>query len=216
ELYQGLNNQPAADEQLQIAQKAISAVNEQSIDRAPFLRLRAQIKMKAGNFDSALADAKEALALSPRDPNSLQINGDLLMKLGRTEDAIAVYKRILSVDPRNRFALTSLGYASRAAGRDRQAEQYFDELAKAYPKLYVPYLALGDMYTAQRKFKPAQASYQKAYALAPHNALIVAGGMTAGIEEHDLPLAGMWLGRANSTMRQQPLVLRETERYLSF
>ncbi|MGB7190910.1 MAG: tetratricopeptide repeat protein, partial [Acidobacteriaceae bacterium] len=216
ELYQGMNNHPAADEQLQIAQKAINAVNDQGLDRAPFLRLRAQIKMKAGNFDSALADAKEALALSPRDPNSLQIDGDLLMKLGRVEDAIAVYKRILSIDPRNRFALTSLGYASRAAGRDRQAEKYFDELAKAYPKLYVPYLALGDMYTAQRKFKRAQTSYEKAYALAPHNALIVAGGMTAGIEAHDLQLAGMWLGRAHDQMRQQPLVLRETERYLSF
>lgn len=216
ELYQGVNNKPAADEQLQIAEKAIGAVNEQDINRGAFLRLRAQIKMKAGEFSSALADAKLALALSPRDPNSLQINGDLLMKLGRTEDAIAVYKQILAIDPRNRFALTSLGYASRAAGRDRDAQKYFEQLAKAYPNLYVPYLALGDMYTARRSFKRAQTSYEKAYALAPHHALIVAGGMTAGIEAHDLQLAGMWLGRANDKMRQQPFVLRETERYLTF
>lgn len=216
ELYHGLNNKSAADEQLKIAQTQISSLNEQGPARAPFLRLRAQIRMNEGNLDGALNDMKEALALNPNDPNNLQIDGDLLMKMGRTEDAIAVYKRILAIDAHNRFALTSLGYASRAAGRDRDAEKYFKQLAKAYPNLYVPYLALGDMYTARRQFKPAQASYEKAYSLAPHKSLIIAGGMTAGIEAQDLKLAGMWLGRANDAMRHQPLVLRETERYLSF
>ena len=80
----------------------------------------------------------EALALNSTDPNSLQLDGDLLMKLGRTEDAIAVYKQILAVDANNRFALTSMGYASRAVGRDQDAEKYFQRLAQAYPTLMFP------------------------------------------------------------------------------
>ena len=216
QLERNIRDQDAARQQLAIAQTAIKSLDERGSDRTQFLRLRALIKMNGGELDSALADMKEALALSPHDPNNLQLDGDLLMKLGRTGDAIAVYKRVLAIDPRNRFALTSLGYASRAAGRDQDAEKYFDLLAQDYPSLYVPYLALGDLYTAHHQFNKAELPYSKGYALAPHNALIVAGGMNAAIEAHDLDLAGKWLSRATSEMQQDPQVLLEKERYLSF
>ena len=120
------------------------------------------------------------------------------MKFGRTDDAIAVYKRVLAIDPVNRFALTSLGYASRAEGRDRDAEKYFERLAQVDPGLYVPYLALGDLYTARREFTKAEASYSKGFALAPRNALIVAGGINAAVEAHNLDLGGVWLTRVTA------------------
>ena len=216
ELDRNLRDQTAARQHLEIAQKEINALSQQGQGGTQFLRLRALIRMNAGQLDSALGDMKEALAMSPHDPNNLQLDGDLLMKLGRTADAIAVYKRVLAIDPRNRFALTSLGYASRAAGRDQDAEKYFVLLEQDYPSLYVPYLALGDLYTAHGQFKKAQIPYSKAYELAPRNALIVAGGMNAAIESHDLDLARSWLDRATSEMEQEPKVLLEKERYLSF
>ncbi|HMD19273.1 MAG TPA: tetratricopeptide repeat protein, partial [Alloacidobacterium sp.] len=216
ELEQGLKEAGAAHHQLEIAQTQIGALDDRGPGRPQFLRLRALIKMNAGNLDGALADMKEALALNAQDPNNLQLDGDLLMKLGRTEDAIVVYKRVLSNDPANRFALTSLGYASRAAGRDQEAAKYFQRLAQAYPTLYVPYLALGDMYTANRDFTRAETTYSKGYALAPGNALIVAGGMNAAIEAHNLDVAANWLSRVTVGMQQEPQVLREKERYLSF
>lgn len=213
-LYKSLNDADAAHQQLAIAQAEIRPLNEQGADRAQFLRLRADIKMNAGDLDGALNDMKEALAINDHDPSSLQLDGDLLMKLGRTEDAIAVYKRILSMDPVNRFALTSLGYASRAVGRDQDAEKYFQRLAKVDPSLYVPYLALGDLYTSRHKFKQAQAAYRKAYGLAPQNALIVAGAMNAAIEAQKLDVAAVWDRRATSEMQREPQILREEERYL--
>lgn len=216
ELYTADRNPSAAGEQLKTAQEQIDRLNEQGPGRAPFLRLRALIRLHAGNLDGALSDVKDALAMNADDPNGLQLNGDILMKLGRTEDAIDVYKRILAIDANNRFALISLGYASRAAGRDQAAEKYFERLAQADPSLYVPYLALGDLYTARREFKQAQAAYEKGYSLAPTNALIVAGGMNAAIESHDLNLGATWLSRTTSDMLEEPQVLREKERYLSF
>jgi tetratricopeptide (TPR) repeat protein len=216
ELDRKLRDTKGAREQLEIAQRQIAAANAQASGGAPFLRLRALIEMNAGELDSALNDAKAALAVSPRDPNNLQLDGDLLMKLGRTGNAIEVYKRILAIDPHNRFALTSLGYASRAAGRDHDAEKYFQTLAQAYPSLYVPDLALGDFYTAHREFSKAETFYAKGYALAPGNALIAAGGMNAAIESHDLKLAGIWLDRATAEMQQDPQLMLEKERYLSF
>lgn len=216
ELDRNLDDEAGANGELATAQQEISVLDEQGSGRAPFLRLRALIKMNSGDLNSAMNDMKEALAMSPRDPNNLQLDGDLMMKLGHMEEAITVYKRVLAIDSRNRLALTSLGYASRAAGRDQQAEKYFQRLAQDYPSSYVPWLALGDMYTSRREFKKAEDSYSKGYAMAPRNALIVAGGMNAGIEGHNLDLAGTWLSRVTDDIRRQPQVLRETERYLSF
>lgn len=214
ELYRNLKNPTASHQQLATAQTEINALDEHGPDRAQFLRLRASIKMNAGQLDSALSDMNEALAINAKDPNTLQLDGDLLMKLGRTEDAIGAYKRILAMDPVNRFALTSVGYASRTAGRDRDAERYFRRLAHAYPSLYVPYLALGDLYTTLHDFTKAEASYRKAYALAPRNPLIVAGAMNSAIEAQKLNVAAIWDRRATAQMQQEPQILREEERYL--
>jgi tetratricopeptide (TPR) repeat protein len=216
ELYRSQRDDSAAKHQVEIAQTQISKINEQGASRAPFLRLRAQIKLASGDFDGALADVQEALVIAAHDPNGLQLSGDVLMKLGRPEEAITTYKKILAIDSKNRFALISLGYASRAAGHDGDAEKYFQRLAQVDPNFYVPYLALGDLYTSRRRFKPAEASYAKAYELAPKNALVIAGGMNAAIEAHDLALAGKWLDRATPDMAHEPLLLREEERYLAF
>jgi tetratricopeptide (TPR) repeat protein len=215
-LYEAEADKDAAQRELAVAEGAIKTHNPSDSDRAPYLRLRSLIKLSAGDADGALADIKQALAINAGDRNSLQLDGDILMKLGRTEDAIAVYKQVLVGDPNNRLALTSLGYASRAAGRDDAAENYFERLIQVDPSLYEPYLALGDLYTSRREYAKAQSSYGKGYAIAPHNALIVAGGLNAGIEAHKLDMAGVWFHRVTHEMTRQPVVLREEERYLSF
>ncbi len=215
-LDRALGDDSGAQQQLEIAQNAIKNVDGAGPDREQYLRLRALIKLNAGDADGALADIKAAIADNPSDRNNLQLNGDILMKLSRTEDAIAVYKTILKQDANNRFALTSLGYAERDAGRDQEAEKYFERLAQVDPKLYVPYLALGDLYTARKQYAKAQAAYSKGRERAPHNALLVAGGINAAVEAHDLKLAAVWMARVEPDMNREPQVLREEERYFSF
>jgi tetratricopeptide (TPR) repeat protein len=216
EAYKSVGDEDAARRQLDTARAEIGKVGDQAPARAPFLRLRALIRLNAGDLDNALADMKEALTINAHDRDDLQLDGDILMKMGRTEDAIAAYKQVLSADPSNRFALISLGFASRVAQRDQDAEMYFERLEKIAPTLYIPYLALGDLYTARRQFTRAEASYKKAYALDSHKPLVMAGGMNAAIEGHDIALAGTWLSRVTSGMDREPQILREKERYLSF
>ena len=215
-LYQQTASTNEARHELDVARAAISAVNESGPDREPFLRLRASIKLHEGDLDGALADIKDALTLNATSRDNLQLSGDILMKMGRAEDALAAYSKILTVDPTNQYALISAGYAARAAGHDEDAARYFQRLAQADPSLSIPYLALGDLYTALRKFKSAEASYSKGYSIDPRNALIVAGGMNAAIEAHNIPLAGRWMNRITDPMLKEPQVLREKERYLSF
>jgi tetratricopeptide (TPR) repeat protein len=216
DVYKDLGDDDSAHRELGTAQAEINGLDGQSPDRGQFLRLRALIRLDGGNLDGALGDIKDALAINQLDRNDMQLDGDILMKLGRVEDAIDVYKKILAADPDNRFALTSLGYASRQAGRDDEAEKYFLRLVAVDPSLYIPHLALGDFYTARREFAKAQDSYSKAFALAPQKPLIVAGGMNAAIEAHNLNLAGAWLSRVTDEMTHEPQILRQRERYLSF
>jgi tetratricopeptide (TPR) repeat protein len=216
ELYKGLQDESDSHRHLEIAQSQISAMDERGPTRPEFLRLRALIKMNAGDLTGAGSDLQEALAINAKDPNNLLLDGDLLVKLGHSEEAIAVYRKVLAVDPVNRSALISLGYAARESGHDQDAEKYFHRLAVAYPTLYIPYLALGDMYTARRDFAKAETAYRKGFELAPSNSLIVAGGMNAAIETHHFPVAAQWLSHATSDMQQEPHVMREKERYLSF
>lgn len=216
QLHKNLRDDNAAHQQLEIARTQIRALGDGGFSGGAFLRLRATIGMTAGDFKGALADVKDALAANPRDRDDLQLEGDILMKMGSTDEAIAAYKRVIDIDPSNRFALTSLGYASRAAGRDQDAEKYFNRLSQVDSSSYVPYLALGDLYTSRRDFARAQTSYAKGYALNQKQALVVAGGINAGVEAHDLNLAGEWMNRIADGMRREPQVLREEERYLSF
>ncbi len=215
-LYRNTADTKAAQRELETAQSQINALDGAGTAREQFLRLRASIKLNTGNPDSALKDIDAALAINASSRDDLQLSGDILMRLGRTEDALTAYKKILAADPNNKFALISAGYASRAAGRNEDAERYFEHLAQVSPSLYIPYLALGDLFTTQRDFKSAQAVYSKGHSLAPQNALIVAGGINAAIEAHNIPLAAQWMKRVTDSMLNEPEVLREEERYLSF
>src|SRR5436853_535783 len=72
------------------------------------------------------------------------------------------------------------------------------------------------MYTERREFARAQASYEKARQLAPTNPLIVAGAINSALEGHQLPVAKSWLDRASPALLENPQVMREHERYLTF
>jgi tetratricopeptide (TPR) repeat protein len=215
-LDQNLGDQNEAQHQLAIAEGEIGKIDGSGPDREQFLRLRSLIRVNAGDLNGALTDINDALAINRLDRDNMQVDGDILMKLGRNAEAIGLYKQILASEPDNRLALTSLGYAYRAAGQDNEAEKSFEHLAQAAPSSYIPYLALGDLYTSQKEYKKAQNAYRKGYTLNSQNPLIVAGGMTAGIESHDFAVAGQWLSRVTGAMQSTPKILREKERYLSF
>jgi tetratricopeptide (TPR) repeat protein len=65
-----------------------------------------------------------------------------------------------------------------------------------------------------KEYPKAQESYEKAHKLAPTNSQIVASGSNAAIEAGKVDLAGEWIARATGVMKNDPRVIRETERYL--
>ncbi|MGA9527406.1 MAG: tetratricopeptide repeat protein [Terriglobales bacterium] len=214
QLYERLEDDSSAQSQIAAAQAQIAEIKPDDHNREEFFRLRASVELAAGEAEKALQDVHDAIALNPKDTNALQLNGDLLVRMNHLEDAVGTYKKVLAIDPDNELALTSLGSVSRQLGDDRAAEKYLLRLAAAHPHYYVPYLALGDMYTSRREFAKAESDYLKAHNLAPKNSLIVAGGINAGIEAHQFELSRQWLARATPEMQANPQFLREKERYL--
>lgn len=213
ETYKALGDEASATQQLHIARETLDKLQVEGPDRVTYLALRASIKSLSNDFGGAESDLKEALQLDPTNDNVTLQYGSLLWKMGRKAESQKMYASLLQRDANNRYALEALGYLSRDEGNLKDAEMYFTRMAAAYPDDYVPYLAMGDMYTAARDFARADANYQKAYKLAPTNSLIIALATSAAIENHNIKLAGEWLAKVTPPMKNDPRIMLETERY---
>ena len=221
EIYRRIEQQPQSTAELQAARTALNQVPGTDKETRPeYLRLRALIEAGFGDNTSAERDLKEAMSLAPNNVN-LELNyANLLWRTNREQEALARYKHSLEIDPGNHAALTALGYLSRDLKDPASSEKYFLKLEELYPSDYVPYFALGDLYTSQRQFDRAQASYKKAHELAPNNALVIASAINSSLEgpEHQLPVAKQWVDLAATApaINDNPQVMRERERYLTF
>ena len=215
QIYRDNGDSVNADRVTKDAENALNALDVAGPMRPEFLRLRAATEIAGNNFDSAEKDLKEALQLEPRNSVLLLNYANLLWKTGRKEEAGKTYREALAIDPANPSALGSLGFLSREMGNFEAARRYFLDFAKKHPDDYVPYLALGDLYSANRRFPEAQESYKRAFERLPSNPLIISGAMNAALEAHHLASAREWLSRATETERQNPQVMREHERYLT-
>jgi tetratricopeptide (TPR) repeat protein len=221
EIYRRTDQSPQSNSELQAARTALNNIpGTDKQTRPEYLRLRALIEAGFNDTASAERDLKEAMSLAPNNLN-IQLNyANLLWKTNREQEALDLYKKSLQMDPNNHATLTALGYLSRDLHDPAAAEKYFLKLQQLYPNDSVPYFALGDLYTAQKQLDRAQASYEKAYQLAPKNPLIVAAAINSALAApgHNLSVAKQWVERAatNSAIENNPQVMREHERYLTF
>jgi tetratricopeptide (TPR) repeat protein len=214
ELYREAGDKTAANREIAAAEDAINRLQVEGTAKAEFLRVRASIRAQGEDFRGAENDLTEALKLDPGSSAILLQYGNLLWRTKRQQEAKKVFQAVLTNDKSNRYALEALGYLAREAGDVKLAEQFFNRLAVAHPDDHVPHLALGDLFTQVRQFDKADASYQKAYELAPRNPLVIASATNAAIDARKFKLADEWIARAEGAMNDDPRVMRERERVL--
>ena len=193
QVYRDAGDNANAERVTKDATTALAAIDVSGPARPEFLRLRAATEVAAGDVDAAEKDLKEALQLEPHNGVLLLNYANLLWKTERKEEARKVYREALAIDPSNAGALGALGFLSREMGDSEAARNYFLEFAKKHPDDYVPYLALGDLYSANRQFPEAQESYEQAFQKSPNNPLIISGAMNASLEAHQPDQAKEWL-----------------------
>ncbi len=221
EIYRRVEQEDASNRELANAREALNRIpGTDQASRPDYLRLRALIEAGFKEMAAAERDLKEAMSIAPNNVNIALNYANLLWKMGREQEALGLYKRSLQMDPNNHAALTALGYLSRDMKDPVSAEKYFLKLAELYPQDFVPYFALGDLYTSTKQFDRAQANYEKAHQLAPKNPAVVAGGINSELETpgHQLQVAKTWVDRAaeNPVINDNPQVMRERQRYLTF
>lgn len=215
EQYRNSGDSDAANEQIAQAAAGLKGMELDNPVKPEYLRLRGAVEAASGDLPAAEKDLKEALALEPANTNLVLNYANILWRVNRQDEATKLFQDVLKKDPDNRSALSSLGFLAREANDSAAAQDYFLRLVKLYPNDHVPYVALGDLYTSQDDFTKALGNYEKAYRLAPGDALLVSRGANAAIESHDLDLAKVWLSRADEKMSADPQVMRERERYLT-
>jgi len=216
EIYKGLGNNAAAEQQIALAEQAINKIQVEGPQKAEFLRVRASIAMGSSDYASAEKDLQEAMKLDPNNSNIELQYANLLWIEQKKSESEKIYLAVLQHDPNNRYAFESLGYLMRDQGKIPEAERYFHQMAKLYPDDYVPYLALGDMYTSLDRLDEAEVAYEQGYKLGPQNAALIAGGANAAIQNHKFQLAGTWVHRSTGAMMEDPRIQREWERFLFF
>jgi len=214
ELYRDAGDDEAAHRQIATAEQEISHLDVQGPAKAEFLRVRASLKLSDDDLKGAEADLLEARKLDPDNTNIQLQYANLLWKEGRKDESRQLYGDVLGKDPGNRYALEAMGYLYREDNNSAKAAEYFNRLAAAYPDDYIPYLALGDLYTQTKEFQRADQNYQLAYKRAPDNPVIIANAANAAIEAQQIKLAGEWVNRARGKVSDDPRVMRERERYL--
>ena len=215
QLYRDAGEPEKAGSEAKAARSALATIDIVGAGRPEFLRLKAAGAVGTGDYKEAEDDLQEALRVQPLNSNVLLNYANLLWKTNRTDLALKAYLQVLAVDSGNPSALASLGYLSREMGDLPAARSYFEKLNRLQPGDYVPYLAMGDMYSQARDFPQAQANYEEAYRLALEDPLIIAGATNAALEARESATAKRWLERATKAESANAQVMRERERYLT-
>ncbi len=214
DLYRENGDEADAHKTVAEAEEQINKLHVEGPAKAEFLRVRAALKTSDGDLKGAESDLLEARKLDPQNTNITLQYANLLWKEKRKDESRKIYESILKADPNNRFALEAMGYLYREDNNPQMAEQYFNRMAAAYPDDYVPYLALGDLYSEVKEYDKANAAYEKAYKIAPQNPLVIADAASAAIDNQQIKLAGLWVNRAQGKVNDDPRVMLERERWL--
>ncbi|MGD8718855.1 MAG: tetratricopeptide repeat protein [Candidatus Zixiibacteriota bacterium] len=122
-----------------------------------------------GQYDAALVNYEEALALQPDDPTILLAMGQASLDAGRDDDARARFERVLELSPGESRALTGLAYLDLTAGDSAGAKEKLEQAlaSDAGNALAMSYMGLVEM--GNRKFDLARAHLENALALEPDN-----------------------------------------------
>lgn len=214
EIYRESGDDGAAHQQIAEAETMVNQLHIEGPARAEFLRVRASIRLGGNDLEGAENDLKQAMQLDPNNPLITLQYANLLWHAKRMEESKKLYGEVLKADPKDRYALEAMGYIAREENDTAAAERYFNQLASDYPDDYVPYLALGDLYTSTMQFDQANASYEQAFKCAPRNPVVIANAANAAIQAGNIPVAGDWVERATGSMLDDPRLMRERERVL--
>jgi tetratricopeptide (TPR) repeat protein len=119
------------------------------------LLLRAGEDSEAGDYETAAAKVKQALAADPEIIEAYSRLGNIYTKAGKHGEAVAAYKQALALDPEHLLSTYNLALAYRALGRIDEAIVGFERTQQLDPRSGRAHFQLGDIY--MQRGDPAKA-----------------------------------------------------------
>lgn len=204
--YQNGGNSGEAEECYRQA-LALQPENAQAVHRlARILAAKGNARQERGEFEPAIEDYEESLALEQGQAQVLNNLGNLYKDSGRLEDAIAAYRSAIDADGSLAEAHLNLGTALFQAGESAQAIAHCRSALALRPSFAEASVSLGYLLEREGDAPGAAASYRDAIAARPDFAeahfnyalqLLLAGDFEKGWGEYEwrlrLPeLAPLW------------------------
>ncbi|HTQ80367.1 MAG TPA: tetratricopeptide repeat protein [Thermoanaerobaculia bacterium] len=156
-------------------EKALSQL--EPANKGPVLRGVAVTYYAEKNFNQAIETLKQVLAITPDDPQVLQLMVNWLVEAGREEEAKAYMAKLpqgTTIDPNSllNLGITTYneGIKSKNPKKFDDAIGYFSQVIKDHPELPDAYYYRGMVYLGQNKPAQAKADFQKLLEIAPNHA----------------------------------------------
>lgn len=145
-------------------------VHEDHIGASTFIE-KGWSRLSLGDPEGAETALRQAIALSPNDPQSQALLGWALMQQEQYDEALMVFQQVLVKEPQNALARINVGYICLKKKIFGEAIEHLsrairldnDRKATLYAHFY-----LGLVYLERDMFEDAQTFFQKTIALGPN------------------------------------------------
>ena len=157
-----------ATNRIEEARRALAAIGPEATGLE---RLSAEVEMRSGKFDQAVAFAEKTVAADSKNADELLWFGQLLERSGKRDKAMEIVERAVEAAPHRPETWLTLFSLQLAAGRRRAAEQTLDRSAD---KLAEPQrgLTLAQGSEMLGRLDDAERFYREAAAAAPDDVAI--------------------------------------------
>jgi tetratricopeptide (TPR) repeat protein len=152
-------------------------------------RLVASIQLMDHQPEAAIATLRPVLGASQPDVETLELASAAYEASNQTNQAVDLLKRAITLDPTNVSLYLHFADISSVHQSFQVGINVVNDGISQQPKAAPLYFARGVLYVQTGQFDQAQADFEKAYELDPHQSLSVAAQGLAAVEANDLDKA---------------------------
>ncbi len=132
--------------------------------------VRGNVYDDLGNYEQALSDYNQAIALDPKYAAAYNNRGIIYDDLGNYEQALSDYNQAIALDPKDALAYNNRGIIYKDLGNYEQALSDYNQAIALDPKYALAYNGRGIIYKDLGNYEMALSDYNQAIDLDPKDA----------------------------------------------
>ncbi len=168
ELRAELNDSDIHTRKIEICTQIIELIPEEAKDdKSKAFHNRGNIYMSLGEYQKAINDYDQTIALDPKNDNALSSRGAAYFGLGEYQKSINDYDQAITLNPKDDNAFSNRGAAYTYLGEYQKAINDYDQAITLNPKNAKHFVNLGIIYARLGEHQKAIENYDQAITLNP-------------------------------------------------